>query len=179
MHDVVLENARMSTVARLAVRVAHEVNNPLFAIQNYLGVIRERVADPEVEERLTRIEREAARISEIVSSLLFFSRAASAPPPRAIDVREVMENAVMEMSVTDDGCGIPYDVGARIFDPFFTTKRAEGIPGWGCRSAATSWRNTAARWGSTAGRGPARPSPYACSRSTLDVSSVITGPLSP
>ena len=200
MHDVVLENARMSTVARLAVGVAHGVNNPLFAIQNYLEVIRGRVADPEIEERLTRIEREVARISEIVSSLLSFSRVASAPP-RAIDVREVIENAVIllqhafrekavsvdldlplnplgvqgdenlltqvvlnlasnavdavlsggrigihareavdgwvEMRVTDDGCGIPDDVGARIFDPFFTTKLSRRNTGLGlsiCRN---------------------------------------------
>ncbi len=94
LDDFVVENARMSTVAQLAVGVAHEVNNPLFAIQNYLEVIRGRVADPEVEERLTRIEREVARISEIVSSLLSFSRVASAPRS-AVDVREVIENAII------------------------------------------------------------------------------------
>ena len=72
-----MENAKVSTVAQLAVGVAHEMNNPLFAIQNYLEVIRGRVADPEIEERLTRIEREISRISEIVSSLLSFSRVAA------------------------------------------------------------------------------------------------------
>src|SRR5208282_6899044 len=51
MSDVVVENAKMSTVAQLAVGVAHEMNNPLFAIQNYLEVIRSRSGDPEIEER--------------------------------------------------------------------------------------------------------------------------------
>jgi len=74
--------------------VAHEVNNPLFAIQNYLEVIRGRVADAEIEERLKRIEREVARISEIVSSLLSFSRVGAAPCS-GVDVREVIENAVI------------------------------------------------------------------------------------
>jgi two-component system, NtrC family, sensor histidine kinase AtoS len=94
MSDFVVENAKMSTVAQLAVGVAHEMNNPLFAIQNYLEVIRSRTGDPEIEERLTRIEREVSRISEIVSSLLSFSRVA-AMPRRVIDVREVIENAVI------------------------------------------------------------------------------------
>ena len=94
VNDFVLENARMSTVAQLAVGVAHEVNNPLFAIQNYLEVIRTRNADPEIEQRLIRIEREVARISEIVSSLLSFSRVASTPRG-TIDVRDVIENAVI------------------------------------------------------------------------------------
>ncbi|HUI73206.1 MAG TPA: ATP-binding cassette domain-containing protein, partial [Spirochaetia bacterium] len=79
MNDFVVENAKVSTVARLAVGVAHEMNNPLFAIQNYLGVIRGRVTDAEIEDRLARIEREVVRISDIVSSLLSFSRAASVP----------------------------------------------------------------------------------------------------
>ncbi len=94
MDDFVVENAKVSTVAQLAVGVAHEMNNPLFAIQNYLEVIRGRVADPEIEERLTRIEREISRISEIVTSLLSFSRVAGAPKS-VVDVREVIENAVI------------------------------------------------------------------------------------
>lgn len=41
------------------------------------------------------------------------------------------------MSVTDDGCGIPDDVGARIFDPFFTTRLGRRNTGLGlsiCRN---------------------------------------------
>ncbi len=94
MDDFVVENAKVSTVAQLAVGVAHEMNNPLFAIQNYLEVIRGRVADPEIEDRLTRIEREISRISEIVCSLLSFSRVACAPQS-AVDVQEVIESAVI------------------------------------------------------------------------------------
>ncbi len=94
MNEAVVENAKVSTVAQLAVGVAHEMNNPLFAIQNYLEVIRGRVQDREVQERLTRIEREVTRISEIVSSLLSFSRAAPAPRT-SLDMQEVVGNAVI------------------------------------------------------------------------------------
>jgi signal transduction histidine kinase/ABC-type branched-subunit amino acid transport system ATPase component len=200
LDEFVVENAKISTVAQLAVGVAHEMNNPLFAIQNYLEVIRGRVSDPEIEERLTRIEKEIARISEIVSSLLSFSRVASVPRG-TVDVREIVENAVIllqhafrekavsvdldlpqdslcvpgdenrltqivlnlasnavdavlsggrigidarraadgwvEMRITDDGCGIPDDVGSRVFDPFFTTKLSRRNTGLGlsiCRN---------------------------------------------
>ena len=84
----------MSTVAQLAVGVAHEMNNPLFVIQNYLEVIRTKSVDTEINERLSRIEREVSRISEIVSSLLSFSRMVSVPRGE-VDVREVVENAVI------------------------------------------------------------------------------------
>ncbi|HTP58153.1 MAG TPA: HAMP domain-containing sensor histidine kinase, partial [Spirochaetia bacterium] len=108
MNEFVVENAKVSTVAQLAVGVAHEMNNPLFAIQNYLGVIRGRVNDAEIEDRIARIEREVTRISDIVSSLLSFSRVASAPR-NLVDMREIIENAVIllqhafrEKSVTVD-----------------------------------------------------------------------------
>ncbi len=94
MNEFVVENAKVSTVAQLAVGVAHEMNNPLFAIQNYLGVIRGKVNDADVEDRIARIEREVTRISDIVSSLLSFSRVASAPR-NVVDMREVIENAVI------------------------------------------------------------------------------------
>ncbi len=96
VNDFVVENAKMSTVAQLAVGIAHEMNNPLFVIQNYLEVIRTRNNDREIEDRLTRIEREVTRISEIVSSLLSFSRVVS-QPQSVVDVREVVENAVILM----------------------------------------------------------------------------------
>jgi signal transduction histidine kinase/ABC-type branched-subunit amino acid transport system ATPase component len=200
VNDFVVENAKMSTVAQLAVGVAHEVNNPLFAIQNYLEVIRTRNVDAEIDERIARIEREVVRISEIASSLLSFSRVASRPRG-IVDVRDVIENAVIllqhsfrekavdvdldlpsepvqlqgdenritqvilnlasnafdavlsggrirmaarrapdgwaEISVSDDGCGIPEDLHSRIFDPFFTTKLSRKNTGLGlsiCRN---------------------------------------------
>lgn len=94
MSDFVAENAKLSTVAKLAVGVAHEVNNPLFAIQNYLEVIRTKNTDPEIEERLTRIEKEITRISDIVASLLSFSRI-PARPRCVVDLRAVVENSVI------------------------------------------------------------------------------------
>ncbi|MDA0301738.1 MAG: ATP-binding protein [Chloroflexi bacterium] len=41
----------------------------------------------------------------------------------------------LEISVTDNGTGIPTDVAARIFEPYFTTKSARGGSGIGLRAA--------------------------------------------
>jgi two-component system sensor histidine kinase AtoS len=92
--EYVLEKAKLSTLAQLAVGVAHEINNPLFVIQNYLEVIRGRNDDPEVEDRIGRIEREVGRIVEIVSSLLSFSRT-KAPGAAAVNLREVAETVLI------------------------------------------------------------------------------------
>ena len=111
VNDFVVENAKMSTVAQLAVGVAHEMNNPLFVIQNYLEIIRTRNTDGEIEERLTRIEREITRISEIVSSLLSFSRVVSRSES-AVDVREVVENAVilLQYSLREKSVSVDLDL---------------------------------------------------------------------
>jgi two-component system, NtrC family, sensor histidine kinase AtoS len=90
--DYVLEKAKMTTLAQLAVGVAHEINNPLFVIQNYLEVIRGKNEDPEVEDRIAKIEREVGRIVEIVSSLLSFSRTKPLSAS-AVNLREVVETA--------------------------------------------------------------------------------------
>jgi two-component system sensor histidine kinase AtoS len=92
--EYVLEKAKMDTLAQLAVGVAHEINNPLFVIQNYLEVIRGRNDDPEVGDRIGRIEREVGRIVEIVSSLLSFSRT-KAPGAAEVKLGEVAQTVLI------------------------------------------------------------------------------------
>jgi len=81
---------KLASVGRLAAGVAHEVGNPLSAIENYVEVLRRRGADPEL---VAAVAREAERIDVIVRSLLDYAR------PRAaqwdsLDLSEVMESAV-------------------------------------------------------------------------------------
>jgi len=202
LSEYVLEKAKMTTLAQLAVGVAHEINNPLFVIQNYLEVIKDRNKDPEVEGRIQRMEREVGRIVEIVSSLLSFSRKKS-PGFAEVDLREVIDTVLILLNyalseksivvakdyaldpasvagdenqltqiflnlvtnaidavliggsikvalrdsgdgmiaatVSDDGCGIPFDIAGEIFDPFFTTKLSKKNTGLGlsiCRHIA-------------------------------------------
>jgi signal transduction histidine kinase len=37
----------------------------------------------------------------------------------------------VEITFSDDGCGIPEEVQRHVFDPFFTTSRAQGSTGLG------------------------------------------------
>jgi signal transduction histidine kinase len=62
---------KLASVGRLAAGVAHEVGNPLSAIDNYLEVLRRRGAEPEL---VAAIRREADRIDVIVRSLLDYAR---------------------------------------------------------------------------------------------------------
>jgi two-component system NtrC family sensor kinase len=81
---------KLASVGRLAAGVAHEVGNPLSAIDNYLEVLRRRGAEPEL---VAAIGREADRIDVIVRSLLDYAR------PRDVqrdplDLGDVMESAL-------------------------------------------------------------------------------------
>lgn len=66
---------RLSSVGLLAAGVAHEVNTPLAVISSYAQMLAKQVAGDEHKSRLLeKIARQTFRASEIVNSLLNFSR---------------------------------------------------------------------------------------------------------
>jgi len=48
-----------------------------------------------------------------------------------LSAKPIAHRAQVELSIQDDGVGIPPEVVGRIFDPFFTTKRNQGGTGLG------------------------------------------------
>jgi signal transduction histidine kinase len=62
--------AKLASVGRLAAGVAHEVGNPLAAIDNYVELLRRRGVEPELVAAVTR---ETGRIDSIVRSLLDYA----------------------------------------------------------------------------------------------------------
>lgn len=67
---------KLAGIGGLAAGIAHEIGNPLAAIENYVGVLRQRGADPEI---LGAIARETDRIDRIVRSLLSYARPSDDP----------------------------------------------------------------------------------------------------
>jgi len=182
MSDYILESEKMASIAEVAVGVAHEINNPLYIVQNYLELIKK--GESRGEEDFEKIEKELGRIVEIIGSLLSFSRSKKIPgrtvnlssllkevilllshvigeksinliqdlSPDSLEIpgdenklKQLFLNLLMnsmeavldggkiavlmnkntdyaEISVTDNGYGIPQEVQDRIFNPFFSTK---------------------------------------------------------
>jgi two-component system NtrC family sensor kinase len=70
-----LQSGKLATIGELAAGVAHEINNPLFAI---LGLVEFLLKDAEAgtkgHDRLVLVQRTALEIKEIVRALLDFAR---------------------------------------------------------------------------------------------------------
>jgi len=72
--EYLTEATKAASVAELAAGVAHEIKNPLAIVQNYVELLKITRDEDERGENIQRIERELHRITEIIGSLLSFSR---------------------------------------------------------------------------------------------------------
>ncbi|MDD4052045.1 MAG: ATP-binding protein, partial [candidate division Zixibacteria bacterium] len=85
---------RLAAIGELSAKIAHEVNNPLSIISNYLHLCERTLNDPETSRRhLDVVRQELARIARIVRQLLDFHR-----PPKSerieVQTADIMDNVL-------------------------------------------------------------------------------------
>jgi PAS domain S-box-containing protein len=93
---------------------------------------REVLVQPLLEPGLPAVYGSASRLEQVFLNLLVNAKHALAERPAGrIEVATRLVGDVVEVSVRDDGPGIPEALRHRIFDPFFTTKGPERGTGLG------------------------------------------------
>ncbi|GAB1432397.1 hypothetical protein MASR2M29_10220 [Spirochaetota bacterium] len=88
---------RASSIAELAAGVAHEVNNPLAIISNYVELLIMKKQGAYTSDRLEIIRDEIKRIQTIVTSLLSFS-AIGISGLEILDLAELIDASIMLLS---------------------------------------------------------------------------------
>jgi len=98
----ILHQDKMMSLGRLAASVVHEINNPLFGTLNYLQLMSRILERGPLDEKqiekfkryLDLVENETSRCSQIISSLLTFSRKSS-PVFDQVQVGDLLERCAI------------------------------------------------------------------------------------
>lgn len=113
--------ARSQPLEESAVSLSDLVKGLLPLVRQALGAGRRVEVD--IQDPTLQLMVDAGRLSSCILNLAFNSRDAMGPTGTLrITGRLVEESGMIELSVADDGAGMPAEIVARAFEPFFTTK---------------------------------------------------------
>lgn len=109
LQDYMRRTEHISSIAELAAGVAHEINNPLNIILNYMDLLSMAIVDEPSLSRLNKIEREIQRITEITGGLLSFSKVRDTEMVE-LDLRKAVEEALLLLKYRIESNGIKVDL---------------------------------------------------------------------
>lgn len=101
-----IETERLAALGTLSASIAHEVNNPLAIIKNYLTIIEKlSVENGEIKTNVVVVQEEVNRIAGIVKQLLDFYRP-TLPQKTEIDICNVLKSTLDLLKVRFSDSGI-------------------------------------------------------------------------
>ena len=98
LEEQAFQTEKFKAVSTLAAGMAHEIKNPLTAIQTFADFIPERHRDPEFAKKLHEVlTTEAKRMRELVQDLLTFAKPKS-PQLKPVDIGPLVASTVSMLS---------------------------------------------------------------------------------
>ena len=89
-----LEKAkRLSDIGVLSATIAHELRNPLAAINMAVANIKRKAQNPALDKHLANIEKKVLEGDRIISNLLFYSRIGP-PHYESVDINEIIDECI-------------------------------------------------------------------------------------
>jgi len=92
--DMLTRANRLSALGELAASIAHEIKNPLIAVQGFARRIAQGDSHEKTEAHAKFIESEAERLSTVLAKLLDFSRV-SEPKRERLDLNRLVEDTAL------------------------------------------------------------------------------------
>lgn len=74
VEDYLIRTEKIASVAQLAAGIAHEVNNPLGIVSNYLQLLSDETRDSSAQHYVKKIQQQLQRITDVMGSMLNFSK---------------------------------------------------------------------------------------------------------
>ncbi|MCD6328478.1 response regulator [bacterium] len=105
LHSQLLEAERHASLGELTASIAHELNNKLAPILAYSQLLREKVEDEQMLQKLSSIEKCALGAKSVMESLLAFSRKSS-PLREYVDLNKTMNDTIQLVKYRLDACNI-------------------------------------------------------------------------
>ena len=96
MQQSLVRASKLASVGRLAAGIAHEIGNPLAAVQGYLSLLDGGLPEEQARDVLARSRSELTRIHETIQKLLTYARTGVERPsePGPFDVRAALNEAI-------------------------------------------------------------------------------------
>jgi two-component system, NtrC family, sensor kinase len=106
----------------------HRLAADTVAFIEHQPMLRGKRLRNEVPSDLPHIRADANQLSQVLMNLLLnAAEAAQEGGSITLSASKLTYVDMIEVRVTDTGCGIPPDILSHVFEPFFTTKRGRGI----------------------------------------------------
>jgi PAS domain S-box-containing protein len=93
IHTELERSKRLSDIGTLAATVAHELRNPLAAINLAAAVIKRKNTDNMIEQQLERIDKTINESYQIIDNLLYYSRIRS-PQCKSLSLHTIIEECI-------------------------------------------------------------------------------------